>query len=77
VSGSKKIPNIRYDLKIISANNLNHKRLLVRIVVIQNIMKHLNTLASYFNRAANVGNLVSVLVIVIILVLKPAGAMMV
>ena len=71
------LPNIRYERKIIFADSLNHRRLLVRIVRAQNFMKHLNTLASYFNRVANVGNLVSVVIIVIILVVKPAGAMMV
>jgi hypothetical protein len=40
-------------------------------------MQPFNTLTSQFIRDAIVGNLVSVLIIVIILVLKPAGAMMV
>jgi hypothetical protein len=40
-------------------------------------MKLLNTLTSQFNRGANVGNLVSVVLIVIILLIKPSEAMMV
>ena len=56
---------------------LNPKRLLVRIVSRQNFMKLLNTLTSHFNRGANVGNLVSVVLIVIILLIKPSEAMMV
>lgn len=45
--------------------------------MLQNNMKSFNTFTSQFIRDAIVGNLVSVLIIVIILVLKPAGAMMV
>ena len=45
--------------------------------MLQNNMKLINTLTSHFNCGAIVGNLVSVLLIVIILVIKPAGAIMV
>ena len=63
--------------KIFSVFCLNGKRIFVTIVVLQNIMKPLNTKASQFICDAIVGNPAYVLIIVIILVLKPAGAMMV
>ena len=50
---------------------------MVTIVILQNIMKSFTTLTSQFICDAIVRSLVSVLLIVIILVLKPAGAMMV
>jgi hypothetical protein len=37
----------------------------------------LNTVSKHFTRYANVGNVVSVLIIVIIILLKPDGATMV
>ena len=40
-------------------------------------MKLFNTITSPLNRGANVRNLVSVLIIVIIILLKPAGAILV
>jgi len=38
---------------------------------------HFDTMTKHFSRAANVGNVISVLLVVIILVIKPAGATMV
>jgi hypothetical protein len=63
--------------KIFSVFPLNARRLFVTIVVQQNIMKLFNGIANHFIRHANVRNLVSVLIIVIILLVKPAGAIMV
>ena len=40
-------------------------------------MKLFNTIAIQLDRSANVGNLVSVLIIVIIILLKPQGAILV
>lgn len=71
------IPNIRYEAKIFSGFPLNPNRLFVTIVWPQNIMELFNTILNQFDRGANVGNLISVLIIVIILLLKPEGAIMV
>jgi hypothetical protein len=40
-------------------------------------MVNINDMTNRFTRSANVGNLVYVLLIVVILLLKPAGAIMV
>jgi hypothetical protein len=49
----------------------------VKIVELQNIMVTVNDMSSQFTRYANVGNLVIVLIIVLIGLIKPAGASMV
>lgn len=43
----------------------------------QNIMTTINTMTNLFNRGANVGNLVLVLLIVVVGITKPLGAVMV
>jgi hypothetical protein len=49
----------------------------VKIVLSQKKMKLFNTITNQLNPSANVSDLVSVLVIVIIILLKPSGATMV
>jgi hypothetical protein len=71
------LPNIRYSLKIFSPIHLNPKRLFVTIVVLQNIMTQFTDITKHFSYDAIVRNVISVLIIVILLILKPAGAIMV
>ncbi len=49
----------------------------LKIVDTQNIMTVLHDITNHFNRGANVGNPVLVLLIVVIGILKPEGAIMV
>ena len=64
-------------MKIFSAIPLNGKRLFVKIVMQQNNMVQVRDMAGQFTYGANVGNLLSVLIIVNTVILKPAGATMV
>lgn len=63
--------------KIFSAVHLNTNRIFLKIVDTQNIMVRYNDITNHFDRAANVGNLVLVLLVVINGIIKPAGARMV
>jgi hypothetical protein len=71
------LPNIRYETKIFSRIPLNSNRLFVTIVVRQNNMMQLTNITKQFTHDAIVRNVISVLLIVIILLVKPAGAIMV
>lgn len=64
-------------MKIFSDFPLIGKLLFVTIVLLQNKMKLLSIISNQLIGTANVRNLVSVLIIVIILLVKPAGAMVV
>ena len=63
--------------KIFSVVHLNSRRIFVKIVDSQNIMATINDMTNRFDRGANVGNLVLVLLIVVTVIIKPAGACMV